>query len=171
MPSSTGPADETEDNGVAGDYSPETVAALFRALESVEANVSPQLVRSVQARINVIKQIGREFGFLTESEALAAFRPGEDAEAHDFTLRYRGQTLYPRFIFERSPGGAGLMRMRPLMKDLKKIANEYGWDGSDVILWMTSPTTLFADERRPVDHLDEPPRVIAAFDDQAGGMY
>ena len=32
------------------------------------------------------------------------------------------------------------------MKDLKKIANEYGWNGSDVILWMTSPTTLFADE-------------------------
>jgi hypothetical protein len=134
MPSSTGPADGTEDDGVVGDYSPKTVAALFRALESAEANVSPQLVRSVQAKINAIKQIGLEFGFLTESEALAAIRPGNDAEAHDFTLRYRGQTLYPRFLFERSPGGAELMRMRPLMKDLKKIAAEYGWNGSDVVL-------------------------------------
>jgi hypothetical protein len=34
---------------------------------------------------------------------------------------------------------------------------------------MTSPTTWFADEGRPVDHLDEPPLVIAAFEDQAGG--
>lgn len=60
------------------------------------------------------------------------------------------------------------MRMRPFMKDLKKIANEYGWNGSDVIRWMTSPTTLFADERRPVDHLDESP---SSKTKPGGGRY
>jgi hypothetical protein len=165
------PADETDGDGVVGDWSPEAVAALFRALEGIDADVSPQLARSVQATINAVKHIGREFGFLTESEALTALGPGNDAEAHDFTLRYRGQTLYPRFVFEPSPGGAGSMRMRPLMKDLKKIADEYGWNGSDVVLWMTSPTAWFADEGRPVDHLDDPPRVLAAFEDAAGAQW
>jgi hypothetical protein len=33
-----GPSDETDDRQLVPDYSPETVAALFRALESVEAD-------------------------------------------------------------------------------------------------------------------------------------
>jgi hypothetical protein len=140
-------------------------------LEAVEADVSPQLVRSVQATINAVKEIGRDFGFLTEPEALTALGPGKDTEVHDFTLRYRGQTLYPRFLVEPSPGGAGSMRVRPLMKDLKKIADEYRWTGSDVVLWMTSPTTWFADEGRPVDHLEEPARILAAFEDEAGAQW
>lgn len=171
MASPTGPADGTDDDGAVGDWSPETVAAIFRALESVEADVSPQLARSVQATINAVKHIGREFGFLSESEALNALGPGNDSEAHDFMLRYRGQELYPRFLFEPSPGGAGPMRVRPLMKDLKKIADKYGWDGADVVLWMTSPTTWFADGGRPVDHLEEPVRILAAFEDAAGGTW
>ena len=166
-----GPADETDDDGVVGDWSPETVAALFRALEGVDADVSPQLARSVQATINAVKHIGREFGFLTESEALSALGPDSDPDAHEFTLRYRSQTLYPRFLFESSPDGAGSMQMRPLMKDLKKIADEYGWNGSDVVLWMTSPTIWFADEGRPVDHFDEPARVLGAFEDEAADQW
>ena len=66
-------------------------------------------------------------------------------------------------VFFNVHRGAGLLRMRPFMKDLKKIANQYGWNGSDVILRMTSPTTLFADERRLFDHLTNRP-----FEDQAG---
>ncbi|MFK4298474.1 hypothetical protein ABH924_003643 [Arthrobacter sp. GAS37] len=60
------------------------------------------------------------------------------------------------------------MRVRPLFKDLKKIASEYGWDGEDVVFWMTSRTTWFADQGRPVDHLDEPAAIIAALADEAG---
>ena len=168
MASPTGPADESDDGEVVRDYSPETIAALFRALESIDADVSPQLVRSVQSTINVVKDIGREFGLMTESEILGLLGPGNNPDAHDFTLRYRDQTLYPGFLFEPSPDGPGPMRVRPLMKDLKKIADKYGWNGSDVVLWMTSPTTWFADEGRPVDHLDEPARVLGAFEDEAG---
>lgn len=47
------------------------------------------------------------------------------------------------------------MRVRPLIKDLKGIADEYGWDGTDVVLWMTSPTTWFAGEGRRVDHFED----------------
>ncbi|MEZ2392135.1 hypothetical protein AB6813_21855 [bacterium RCC_150] len=146
----------------------EPIGALFRALESVDGDVSPQLARAVQTTINVVKQIGREFGLLTESEARAALGPGNAADMADFGVRYRGETLYPGFLFEPSPDGEGPMRMRPLLKDLKKIASEYGWDGNDVIFWMTSPTTWFADHGRPVDHLEEPAAVIAALKDEAG---
>lgn len=166
-----GPSDETDDGQLAPDYSPETIAALFRALESVEADVSPQLVRSVQAKINAVKRVGREFGFLTAGEVREALGPEHGADALDFSLRYRGQELYPRFLFDPSPDGAGSMRVRPLMQDLKTIADGYGWDGADVVLWMTFPTTWFADGGRPVDHLDEPARVLAAFEDEAGAQW
>ncbi|MFF2246198.1 hypothetical protein ACFVTM_18710 [Arthrobacter sp. NPDC058130] len=164
-------SDENNDGQLLPDYSRETVAAVFRALESVEADVSPQLVRSVQATINAVKRVGREFGFLTASEVRDALGPGNEAEAHDFALRYRGQELYPKFLFEQSSSGNGSVRVRPLMQDLKTIADEYSWDGADVVLWMTSPTTWFADEGRPVDHLDEPARVLAAFEDEAGARW
>jgi hypothetical protein len=139
-------------------------------LESVDGDVSPQLARSVQAMINVVKQIGREFGLLTEDEAHAALGQGNAADLRDFGVRYRGETLYPGFLLEPSPGSEAPMRVRPLLKDLKEIASEYGWDGQDIVFWMTSPTTLFADHGRPVDHLYEPAEVIAAFTDAAGGQ-
>lgn len=112
MPPSTEPADEAQDDEVVGDDSPETLAALFRALEAVDAEVSPELACTVQATINVVKHIGREFGCLTESEALTALGPGTEPEVHDFTLRYRGQTLYPLFLFEPSAGGSGKTKVR-----------------------------------------------------------
>jgi hypothetical protein len=166
-----GPSDDTDDGQLVPDYSAETIAALFRALESVDADVSPQLVRSVQATINEVKNVGREFGFRTASEVRDVLGPEHEADALDFVLRYRGQELYPGFVLESSPGGAVSMRVRPLMQDLKTIADKYGWNGSDIVLWMTSPTTWFADEGRPVDHLDEPARVIAAFEDEAGAQW
>ena len=125
----------------------------------------------MQATINAVKRVGREFGFLTASEVRDVLGPGNEADALDFSLRYRGQELYPGFVVEPSCGGAGSMRVRPLMQDLKTIADEYSWDGADVVLWMTSPTTWFADGGRPVDHLDQPARVLAAFEDEAGAQW
>lgn len=171
MPSATEPADGTKDDEVGHDYSPETFTALFRALEAVDADVSPELAWTVQATINAVKQVVHEFGCLTESEALAALGPGNASEVHDFTLRYRGQTLYPLFLFEPSTGGVGNTKVRPLIKDLKKLAAENGWTGSDVALWMTAPTTWFADGGRPVDHLQEPARILTAFEDEAGRTW
>jgi hypothetical protein len=116
----------------------------------------------------LVKQIGREFGLLTESEAQAALGQGNATDLPDFGVQYRGETLYPGFLFEPSPGREAPMRVRPLFKDLKEIASEYGWDGQAIVFWMTSPTIWFADHGRPVDHLDEPAAVIAALTDAAG---
>lgn len=168
MEARTGPVDQPGEGGLESDWSAETVAAVFRALESIDKNVSPQLARSVQARINAVKLIGREFGLLTESESAEVLGPGVDNDLHYFTLRYRGQTLYPGFLFEPLPTGAGAKRMLPLLRDLKEIADKYKRDGSDVVFWLTSPSSWFADGGRPVDHLNEPSRVLAAFEDSVG---
>lgn len=125
----------------------------------------------MQATINAVKRVGREFGFLTADEARDDLGPEYEGDAHDFTMRYRGQALYPGFVFEPSSGGVGSMRVRPLKQDLKKIADEYGWDGQDAVFWMTSPSGGFAAGDRPVDHLDEPARVIAAFKNAAGAQW
>lgn len=164
-------SDKPDDGQLVPDESPETLAALFRALESVEGNVSPQHVRSVQATINAVKRVGREFGFLSASEVRDVLGDENDSDAQGFALRCRGQELYARFVFEPSSGGDGSMRVRLLMQDLKKIADDYGWDGKDVIFWVTSPTKRFADGGRPVDRLEEPVRVVAAFEDEAGVQW
>jgi hypothetical protein len=168
MAEPAGPSDQHGAGDTVRARSAEPIAAVFRALESLDGDVSPQLARSVQATINLVKQIGREFGLLTESEAQATLGPGNAADLPDFGVRYRGETLYPGFLFEPSPGHEVPTRVRPLLKDLKKIAIEYGWDGQDIIFWTTSPTTWFADHDRPVDHLHEPAGVIAALTDAAG---
>jgi hypothetical protein len=143
---------------------------VFRALETVDGDVSPQLARSVQASINVVKQIGREFGLLTEAEARAALGQGDATDLPDMWVRYRGEILYPGFLFEASPGREMAMRVRPLVKDLKEIASEYGRGGQYIIFWLTFPTIWFADHGRPVDHLNEPAAVIAAFTDAVGNL-
>lgn len=168
MAAPAGPSAQHEAGDTARARSAETTAAVFRALESVDGDVSPQLARSVQATINLVKQIGREFGLLTESEAQATLGQGDATDLPDLWVRYRGEILYPGFLFEPSPDHEVAMRVRPLVKDLKNIASENGWGGQGIVFWMTSPTTLFADHGRPVDHLHEPAEVIAAFTDAAG---
>jgi hypothetical protein len=168
MAAPAGPSDQQGSGDTVRARPAEPTAAVFRALESVDGDVSPQLARSVQATVNLVKQIGREFGLLTEGEAQATLGRGNATDLPDLWVRYRGETLYPGFLFEPSPGGEVPMRLRPLLKDLKEIASEYGWSGQSIVFWMTSPTTLFADHGRPVDHLDEPAAVIAALTDAAG---
>lgn len=169
MAEPAGPSDQRGASDTVRARSAETTAAVFRALENVDGDVSPQLARSVQAQINLLKQIGREFGLLTEDDVQAALGQVNATGLRDFGVRYRGETLYPGFLLEPT-GREAPMRVHPLLKDLKEIASEYGWSGQSIVFWMTSPTTLFADHGRPVDHLHEPAKVIAALTDAAGSQ-
>ena len=170
MATPAGPSDHRGADATVRARHTEPTAAVFRALESVDGDVSPQLARSVQAQINLVKQIGREFGLLTESKAQVMLGGGNAPDLPDFWVRYRGETLYPGFLFEPSPSREAPMRVRPLLNDLKEIASENGWSGQSVVFWMTSPTTYFVDQGRPVDHLHEPAKVVAAFEDAAGSL-
>jgi hypothetical protein len=130
-------SDHHEAGDTARGRSTEPLAALIRALESVDGDISSQLARSVQATINLVKNIGREFGLLTASEARATLGRGA-TDLPDLWVRYRGETLYPGFLFETSPGREVPMRVRPLLNDLQKIASQHGWDGQDIVFWMTA---------------------------------
>jgi hypothetical protein len=122
------------------------MAAVFRALESVDAEVSPELASSVQATINLIRSIGRDYGLLTEDEVRVALGLApRDALPLVFAVPYRGQDLYPAFLLEPAPDHADVQRVRPVVAELGKVADERGWDGTDVIFWLVSPTTWFTD--------------------------
>jgi hypothetical protein len=88
-----------------------------------------------------------------------------------FAVPYRGQELYPAFLLEPATDRADMQRARPVVAALGKLAKEHGWDGPDVIFWLVSPTTWFTDGGLPLDHFDEPARVLAAFDDAAGAEW
>lgn len=89
-----GPSDQHEASDTVRALYAETTATVFRALESVDGDVSRQLTRSVQAHINLVKRIGREFGLLTESEAQVVLGGGNGPDLPGFRVRYRGETLY-----------------------------------------------------------------------------
>jgi hypothetical protein len=165
-------SDDSVGEGRESEQRHESTAAVFRALENVDVDVSPQLARAVQATINLIRRIGRDYGLLTEDEVMAALClvPG-DVLPFVFAVRYRGRTLYPAFLFEPASGDVHMRRVRPVVSDLGRLADEYGWDGTDVVFWLVSPTTWFTDGGLPVDHFDEPDRVLAAFGNVAGAEW
>jgi hypothetical protein len=61
--------------------------------------------------------------------------------------------------------------LRPLLERLAPIAAKYGRPERDVLFWLRSPTTYFADEGRPVDHLHEPDEVVRIADAAWGVIW
>ena len=55
--------------------------------------------------------------------------------------------------------------LRPLLESLAPVAEKHGWPDRDVLLWLRAPTTYFADEGRPVDHLDKPSEIVRIADE------
>lgn len=84
-----------------------------------------------------------------------------------FAVPYLGQDLYPAFLFEPAPDRKDVQRVRPVVAELGKLAGEHGRDGTDVIFRLVAPTTWFTDGGLPLDHLNEPDRVLVALDIRA----
>jgi len=61
--------------------------------------------------------------------------------------------------------------LRPLIERLAPIAEKHGWPKRDVIHWLRSPTTYFADERRPIDHLDDTDEIVRIADEAWGVIW
>jgi hypothetical protein len=85
------------------------IDAATRALENVQEFVSPAIARSIQAKINFIREIGRDYGLLTGFTVRAEL----DIDPNDpmprmFGIPYCRQMHYPAFLFESSLKNAGL---------------------------------------------------------------
>lgn len=141
-----------------------------RALESVDEFVSPSLVRSIQAEIIRVREIGRVYGLLPEHTVRAELELSySKALPRLFGVTYREEKLYPAFLFEPATDSPGARQVRPFVAELAKLADEYKWQESSVVHWLVSPTTWFAPGgEAPVDYLHEPTKILIAFESTAG---
>lgn len=143
-----------------------SIQVLRPAFAANPAPTSPQLARSLQATENVWRRIGTEFGLLTSSQvaellgASPSNRHYASAKrlAHEIVGVLRGKAqLYPGFQFDRAHG-----TILPVMAPLIDLARVNGRQDADLILWLQGPTTFFAEEDRPVDHLRTDPEAVLA---------
>lgn len=147
-----------------------SVHALGRAMASNPAPTSPQLARSIQAETNAWKRIEAEFGLLASGEVAKLLGgsgtnrnfASEKRRAGKILGVARGNTYrYPGFQFDRRRG-----TVLGVIGRLIALAAENGWPHEDVVLWLSSPSAYFHEQDRPVDHLEEPDRLLAAARDQ-----
>lgn len=144
------------------------IDAATRALENVQEFVSPQMARSIQASINFKREIGRDYGLLTEYTVREALDIDSlDPMPRMFGISYCGEMHYPAFLFEPSPTRPGKQRLKPVVAELGELADKYNWEDSDVAFWLATPTTWFDGGGKPVDYMDDPEKVLDAFKDSA----
>lgn len=153
----------------------ESSHALGAAMASTSIPVSPQMARSLQSAENIWRRVEAEFGMLTSvevAEILGSRKPGRTQAA---ALRADGKIAgikrgnsfrFPGFQFDRMQGV-----VLPVMADLLAIARDNGRHVEDLLFWMTSPSSFFAELDRPVDHLHDAERLLAAGLDQFGDVW
>jgi hypothetical protein len=137
--------------------------------------VSPQTARRLQAAENIWRSIDGEFGMLTSievAELLGSRKPNRSIAS---TLRSDGSIVgimrgnsyrFPGFQFDTDKAA-----VVPVMPKLIALARENGRSDEDLVFWLTSPSSLFHEQDRPVDHLHEEERVLAAAKDQFEGSW
>jgi hypothetical protein len=147
----------------------------FLAQTSKAEHHSPQMARSLQAAENIWRSIAREFGMPTSvevAELLGSRKPNRSIAS---TLRNEGSIVgvmrgnsyrFPGFQFD-----ADKAVVVPVMPKLIALARENGRSDEDLVFWLTSPSSFFHEQDRPVDHLREDDRVLAAARDQFEGTW
>lgn len=153
----------------------EGVHALGAAMAAAPVAVSPQTARSLQAAENIWRSIDREFGMPTSievAELLGSRKPNRSIAS---TLRSGGDIVgvmrgnsyrFPGFQFDQEKG-----TVVPAMPKVIALARENGRSDEDLVFWLTSPSSFFREQDRPVDHLGEEDRVLAAARDQFEGSW
>ena len=134
--------------------------------QAQSATTSSELAYSLLATENMWRLMDAEFGLLTEREVAQLFRVPPTARNWFSEHRQAGQIIgvrrgnsyrHPGFQFDRE-----LSVVLPFVETLLELARVNEWTTESLSLWMLSPSTSFAGEGRPVDHLREPETVLAA---------
>lgn len=151
-----------------------SIAALGPAIAANPSPTSPQLARSLQAQENWWRKIEAEHPWFTSTQV--AQQLGRSANRNYASqLRKDGKLLgyrransyrYPAFQFDLRTGD-----VRPVIGDLLSISRRYDVPDEDVMLWLCSRSSLFAEQDRPVDHLDDPQLLLAAARDEFGAVW
>lgn len=114
------------------------------------ASEYPATGRMRQRVADLTASIGARYGFFTQDQAReAAIRSGAASlgETGLLALTYRGERVYPGFQFKDQ-------MIRPEWRGLVTPLLEAGWEASEVLLWMASPSGWIPGGRVPADLLD-----------------
>jgi hypothetical protein len=150
------------------------ILVLGAAMAAAPEPVSPELVRSLQAEENWWRKIEQELPSLSSTETAELMGAKPTNRNFASTQRASGRLLgytrrhairYPRFQFDDRG------RVRAVIPQLIAIARGFGIPDEDLVMWLASPTTFFASQDRPVDHLDDPERLLAAARDDFGAAW
>lgn len=137
--------------------------------------VSPQTARSLQAAENIWRSIEREFGMLSSMEVAERLGSRKPNRSLASGLRNDGSIVgimrgnsyrFPGFQFD--PDKSAVV---PVMPKLIALARENERSDEGLVYWLTSPSSFFHEQDRPVDHLHEEERVLAAARDQFEGTW
>lgn len=152
-----------------------SMRSLGAAMSTTPGTVSPQMARSLQAAENIWRRIENEYGLLTSvevAELLGSRKPNRSTAS---TLRNEGSIVgimrgnsyrFPGFQFNADQGA-----VVPIMPRLIALARENKRSDEDLVFWLTSPSSFFAEQDRPVDHISEDERLLAAARDQFEGSW
>lgn len=132
------------------EINPASMSASNRSSASAEA--SPQMAHSIEASAERWRQVLRDYRFLTRAE-LDRMPSGRDT-AHLLKFEHDGAVLYPEFQFNE----AG--QLLPVIPELMSLAKNNDWSERSLILWCVTATG-YLDDEAPVDHLDNPDRILA----------
>ncbi|MHA6668614.1 hypothetical protein ACX3O0_07065 [Homoserinimonas sp. A447] len=134
-----------------------------RVLERSAVPVRPEIALALAQTEQFWRDIEAEFGLLTSTQ-VAEMVGSKAGRSYASDARKAGRLiaverlnkfLYPGFQFD---GGA----VRPVVKQLTQIAANHEVSEKDLIYWLCSSRTHFADQGRPVDHLNDPEAVADA---------
>lgn len=116
------------------------------------------------------RDLEAEFGLLTAAQAAQALGVADDELAQLrqsgvlLAVELLGEVRYPGFQFTDG-------RPLPLMTRLSAFRLQHDVSETSAIMWLCSPTTYLRDERRPVDHLNDPDTIAAAADASWGVVW
>lgn len=142
----------------------------YRDLDALQAtaattDLSPQAIAGIAATQEEWAKIRDTYGLLTAHEAaIAAGARGKHStmavdrrRQHRLMATKRGNALmFPGFQFKHG-------HVLPAVERVAQAAADLGVPEDEALLWFLGPTTQFADEAAPVQHLDNPSAVEDTF--------
>ncbi|MGO4806897.1 hypothetical protein AB4089_17430 [Arthrobacter sp. 2MCAF15] len=152
-----------------------SISALGVAIAANPEPASPELARSLQAEENWWRKIERELPSLSSTEVAEMLGGNPNNRNLASSQRAAGKLLgyarrhairYPRFQFDMHRG-----TVLPVIAELLALTRGLNVPDEDVVLWMGTHSSAFADQGMPVDYLKDPERLLAAAEDHFGAIW
>ena len=123
---------------------------------------SPQYARSLEAERYWWRRIESEHTFVDATAGETELIRAGSLLSHHYGGTYRR----PAFQFDTATGEVLLV-----ITALLEVARAYQVPVHDVLMWMCTRSTLFAQQDEPVNHLHDPAVLLAAARDEFGAQW